>query len=280
MFAMQNGTPVEKKLTRSNQSSEKLLLVLEKMAELGQPLRLQDIAQSAGLNPSTALRFVGALERRGYVYQDPQTQRYCTTMKICVLSNRVLANMNNNVRDLSRSILRNLSCLFGEAACMSVEQDMQALYTDIQDGPDQILRSTRRIGSIAPLHCTGAGKLMLTNYSSAELDHYIESKGLPRFTSRTLCTREELAAELENIRRQGYACDNEECELGVRCVAVASRDDTGRVSHCFSVTGPCARLTDDKIQAHLPTMCDMAYRLSRLLGYSGSRADWPGAECP
>lgn len=273
---MQDVASVEKKLTRSNQSSEKLLSVLETMIELGQPLRLQDIAQSTNLNPSTALRFVGALVQCGYVYQDPQTQRYCTTMKICVLSNKVQINVHNNVRDLSRSILRSLSHMFREASCISIEQDMQALYTDVQDGPDQILRTTRRIGNIAPLHCTDVGKLMLTNYSSAELDHYIEVKGLPRFTSQTLCTREALAAELDNIRQRGYAYDNEECELGVRCVAVPSRDYTGRVSYCLSVTGPCTRLTDSKIQANLPHMCDMAYQLSIMLGYSGRREDWPG----
>lgn len=274
---MQNAISADKKLTKSNQSSEKLLLVLEKMIELGQPMRLQEIAQSTDMNPSTTLRFVGALEQCGYVHQDPQTQRYCITMKLCVLSSKVLANMNNNVRDLSRSLLRTLSHLFREAACMSIEQNMQVLYTDVQDGPDQLLRTTQRIGNIAPMHCTGVGKLMLTNYSDAELEHYIEEKGLPRFTSRTLCTREDLVAELNNIRQRGYAYDNEECELGVRCVAVPARDYTGRVSYCLSVTGPCTRLTDHKIQTNLSYMCDMAYQLSLVLGYSGSRNDWPGA---
>jgi DNA-binding IclR family transcriptional regulator len=274
---MQGMSVQEKKLTKSNQSSEKLLLVLEKMIALGQPQRLQDIAREVEMNPSTTLRFVGALEECGYVNQDPQTQKYCITMKICALSGKVLANMNNNVRDLGRSILRSLSHLFQESACMSVEKDMAVLYTDVQDGPDQMLRTMQHIGNIAPMHCTGVGKLMLTNYSDAELDQYIEAKGLPRFTPKTLCCREDLVHELDNIRQRGYAYDNEECEIGARCVAVAARDHTRRVAYCLSVTGPSTRLTDAKIRANIPYMFDMAYQLSIMLGYPGSRSDWPSA---
>ena len=140
---------------------------------------------------------------------------------------------------------------------------MELVYTDVVDGPDNMLRIMQRIGKKAPLHSTGIGKLLLLNYSNKQLNELIATKGLTALTPNTLVSREALVERLEQIRRQGYALDDEECELGARCVAAPVRDYTG-----ISISGPVSRLTKEHIQVIIPVVQEVADKISKLLAYS------------
>ena len=257
--------PGEEKITRSNQSSEKLLTLLETMSEQDEPMRLQDISRMVGMNASTALRFIFTLQKKGYVTQDKDTGRYSLTYKICAIAGNV--SSRRSMRDICTSYLRNISHIFGESANIAEEHDMSVVYTEVVNGPRQMLMTTQRIGNIAPMHCTGVGKLLLLNYSIQQIDQLIATKGLPRFTEHTITTREGLLKELEQIRRQGYAFDNEECETGARCIAAPVRDYTGKVVSGISVSGPTIRMTDEAIFAKLPFLLDAAAQISAHMGY-------------
>ena len=264
---MMNYATTTQKITKPNQSSDKLLTILEYLSTCSEPVRLQDIADNVNLNASTVLRFVTALEQNGYVIQDSYTQKYSMTMKICSLANKMVANLNNKIHDMGRPLLRSLSRIFEESTCLAVEKEMSVVYIDVQDGPDHLLSSMQYIGKMAPMHCTGVGKLLLLNYTEVEIDKYIAIKGLPRFTKNTLCTKESLLKELEIIRKQGYAFDDEECEIGAKCLAVPVYDYRGKVIACLSVTGSIFRMTPEKIYKNLPYMLDAAAQLSTMMGY-------------
>ena len=134
-----------------------------------------------------------------------------------------------------------------ESACLAIDQDMMVVYVDVVDGPDNMLKTMQRIGKRAPLHSTGVGKALLIDYSNHEIEHMIK-KGLTPLTPHTITTKEDLIAELEKIRKKGYAIDDEECEIGARCVAAPIWDYTGRVVAGISVSGPVSRMNIEKIE--------------------------------
>ena len=101
----------------------------------------------------------------------------------------------------------------------------------------------QRIGSSAPLHSTAAGKLFLTNYSEDQLQAYLMTAPLARFTEKTITTREKLLKELDLIKNFGFSVDNEENEDGIKCIAYQIRNISGKVVSCISTTGPAFRIT-------------------------------------
>ncbi|MDL2319386.1 IclR family transcriptional regulator [Eubacteriales bacterium OttesenSCG-928-A19] len=254
----------------SNQSAAKTLAVIEHLAARdNQPQRLQDIAGELSMSASTAFRFLQALAASGYVQQDPASSRYFLTTKICSVAHSVSSNIH--LHDLALPIMKALAADWGESVCLAIEQDMTVVYVGVVQGPDQMLRTMQHIGNRAPMHCTGVGKLLLLNYTEDEIDTLIARKGLPALTGNTLTTREALIAELAAVRDRDCAYDNEECEIGARCIAVPARDYTKRVVAALSVTGPIFRMTDDRLRERMDSILAARDALSALLGYDAAR---------
>lgn len=257
---------IKEKSTLKNKTVAKALDVIEYLASVNnEPMRLQDIADGLSMNVSTALRYLTALCERGYVQQDPNTLRYNLTFKICSIANKVSANIR--LYDIALPIMKQIASTFDESVCLAIEQDMTVVYIGIVEGPDQMLRTMQRIGNRAPMHCTGVGKLLLLNYNEEEIDKMIEQKGLTVFTKNTISTKESLLKELITVRQNGYAYDNEECEIGARCIAVPIRDYTRKIIACISVTGPIFRLTNEKINKNIGYLLKKSRELSNMLGY-------------
>ena len=249
----------------NNQSTDKVLAILELLSHSSEPLRLIDIAHRLNFNSSTALRFLNSLEQNGYVHKDKETLKYRMTYKICGLASHV--SSSTDLVMIASQPLRDLSALLRECACLAVEQDYSIIYIYVSDGPGQILRTTQRIGKEAPMHCTGIGKMILSDFPEERIDEMIARRGLTKYTEHTLITKEQLMEELQAIRSRGYAYDNEECELGARCIAVPIRNYSGHVIASISVTGPTGRMTDAFIQANLPRILSTANEISYQFGY-------------
>ncbi len=256
--------------TQSNQSAEKLLLLIETMSTLDEPIRLQDLAKRLDMNVSTVLRFLAPLQRHGYADQDPESSRYFLTFKLCGIANNISSRLD--IRAVARPAMRNLAHIFKESANLSIESDMAVLYVEVVNGPSKTIMAMQRIGHIAPLHCTGVGKLFLLEYSEQKLDQYIAVKGLTRFTDHTITNRERLRKELDEIRQRGYSFDNEECEEGARCVAAPIRDYSGKVVAGLSVSGPTTRMHDAHIYSSLPYLLEAAEQISFRLNWKGKSA--------
>jgi len=256
----------KEKSTLKNKSAVKALDVIEFLAAANnEPMRLQDIAAGLSMNVSTVLRYLTALCECGYARQDPDTLRYYLTFKICSIANKVSVNIR--LYDIALPIMKQIAAKYDESVCLAIEQDMTVIYIGIVQGPDQMLRTMQRIGNRAPMHCTGVGKLLLLNHSEEEIDKMIKEKGLPVFTANTISTKESLMQELNKIRKNGYAYDNEECEIGARCIAVPIRDYTQRIVACISVTGTIFRMTDEKLEHNMDYLLSQAGKLSNMLGY-------------
>ena len=253
------------KSAKLNQSVEKVLQIIETMAQSREPLRLQDISMKVKMPSSTTLRLINTLMNCGYANQDPNTLRYTLSLKFMEIGSLVSSQLN--IRDIAHPYLVELSKKCKESVCLAIEQNMEVVYIDVIDGPDGMLKITQRIGKIAPIHSTGVGKLMLLNYDSSQIEHMIKTKGMAALTPNTITTKQELLNELKKIKNQGYALDNEECELGARCLSVGIKDYTGKIVAGISVSGPVTRMSMNYIEEIKDIVMDTSGKVSELLAY-------------
>ncbi|MBS6644384.1 MAG: IclR family transcriptional regulator [Clostridiaceae bacterium] len=262
---MRNEEKDDKIKAQGNQSSVKLLKVFEHLVLKREPQRLLDIANDLKMNSSTVLRFLATLVNEGYVEQNEETLKYFPTYKICALAN----NVNNYVdmRMIARPYMEQLAKIFGESVCMAVEENMRSVYIEVIRESNQSLMMVQSVGNAVPMHCTGNGKVMLLNYSEEDLDKLIRVEGLARYTENTLTSKWQLVRELEKIRERGFAYDEEERELGARCVAFPIYNYTGKVVAGLSVTGPKNRMTDELIEPRLDDFRRISLEISKKLGY-------------
>lgn len=251
--------------TKRNQSIAKALQIVEVMADAEGPMRLQDIGKNVKLPASTVLRFLKTLMDHGYVEQNPRTLQYYLTLKFCQISERIKRQIK--VRDIAHPVLVELSRELSEATSLAVARDGQVVYVDVVEGPDHMLQTLQRIGKIAPMNSTGVGKALMQDYSGEEINALVTQHGLPKLTPKTIGSKRALVKELAQVRELGYATDDEECEVGVRCVAAPVRDYSGAVVAAISTSGPVGRLTPGKAKKIAPRMIGAAAEISRQLGY-------------
>ncbi|QAT48489.1 IclR family transcriptional regulator [Caproiciproducens sp. NJN-50] len=252
-----------------NQSVEKVFLILETMASCREPVQLRRLAELTGCPPSTAIRFLRTLMKLGYVRQDPESQKYFLTFRLCRLAGQI--RDASPLNRIARPVMETLARRCGESVCLAVEQENRAVYVEVVDGPDHLVRSLQRIGSSSPLHCTGVGKLLLLNRSPEELDRFFREQTLTRFTKNTLTEPKAVLDALGQARSRGYTFDNEECEIGARCVAFPVRDFTGKIAAGLSVTGTVFHISDEFVRHYAPAIKAAADEISGILGYSEAK---------
>ena len=250
---------------KKNQSLGKALQIFEVLASHAAPLRLQDLAHELKMPESTLLRFLNTMIDYGYVSREDHTSRYSLTLKLAQLGSRV--HSNYPFQKVIHPYLEEVSRELQEPVSLSVERDGSVVYIDTVDGPDHMLRTLQRIGKVAPMHSTGAGKVLLLNYSRPLLEGYVESKGLPAFTEHTITTSKEFLAEINTVKQRGFAYDNQECEIGVRCVAFPIKDFSGKNIAAISVSAPITRLSPEKEERVIQVLQEVSLRVSEKLGW-------------
>ncbi|MDR1863512.1 MAG: IclR family transcriptional regulator, partial [Treponema sp.] len=250
---------------KKNQSLRKALQILEGMTKIHTPARLQDIARNLKMPQSTLLRFLNTFIDFGYVGQDPGTSCYYLTLKLAEIGCR--AKENFPFQNSLSKYVKEISHKFNESASLSIEHDMQMVYVVTEEGPNRMLQTLQRIGRIAPMHATGVGKLHLLNYSDARLQDLEQKFGFPQFTEHTITSIEALRKELLQIRKQGYAIDNEECEVGVRCIAVPVKNFSGAVVAGISLSAPVTRLDKQRVDEIIAYLKDISVHASKELGW-------------
>lgn len=247
-----------------NLSIMKALDIIEFLADEGNaPQRLSDIAAALGMNGSTCSRFLSSLMARGYVRQEPDSARYSLSLKFCMIADRI--NANQQLCALAMPVMREISRTVNESVCLAVEQSGMVEYIGVIPAPDQMMMTLQRIGNRAPMYCTGIGKLLLCGRSREEIVRIMEAQPMTPFTPHTITDLPTLFDELQKVKEADYALDNEECEIGARCVALPIRNAAGQIIAGLSVTGPIFRITHQKVQEILPYLSAQAKRISDIL---------------
>lgn len=245
------------------QSVDRTLDVLEALAKRSGATGISELAQIVGLHVSTVHRLLATLVDRGYVRQDPETSRYHLGSRIFILSSA--ADVHLDLRLVARPYLERMMRHSGETANLVTASDSEVVYLD-QVASMHLVKMFTAPGMRVPFYCTGTGKAILAHKAAAVVDAVLRGT-LKRYTRHTLVNRAAIENELAQVRRLGYALDNEEMEEGVRCLAVPIFDRRRQVVGALSVSGPTTRMTLDRAEKLAANACAIANELSRQLGY-------------
>jgi IclR family acetate operon transcriptional repressor len=244
------------------QSLARGLAILEKLAEAQDGLGITELAEEFGVDKGSISRLLQTLANYGFAEKDPTTRRYYLGPRIVRLSRTMLNRMP--LRDTARPFLNQLVELTGECAHLAIVAQGQALYID-QAEATSALRVTTGIGTLAPLYCTALGKVLLA-FGNAP-----EPATLSAYTVRTITDPNLLRLHLEQVRSQGYAIDDEEFELGVRCIAVPIYDYRDKCVAAFGISGPTSRITLDVLGPTARTVQEVGRALSSRLSFQSER---------
>lgn len=228
------------------QSLVRALSIVNRLAEADEGATLTDLAQQVGLSASTAHRLLTTLEQERYVHFDPERRLWSVGVQAFVAGSAFVKT--RNLAGVARPLMRRLMEESGETVNLAVEDEGQAIYL-AQVECRQMMRAFARPGGRVPLHCSGVGKALLTRVNDRDLARILHRHGLPKLTARTLHTPAALRQDLADARARGYALDDEEHAVGLRCVAALVFDEGEQAIAAVSVLGPMARITDDRVGA-------------------------------
>jgi IclR family transcriptional regulator, KDG regulon repressor len=228
-----------------------------------QPMSLTEISKKLGLGKSSVYRLLVTLVRRGYVERDPHSDRYQLTYGLFALGSRAVERLG--LREVAQPIMQRLGSQTGESVNLGVLDGFRTVSIHLVESAHP-LHIHMRIGGV-PAHATSTGKVLLAALPPDELARRLTGRRLMNLTDRTIKNRAALQKELRRVRDQGYAVDDEECSLGLRCVGAPVRDHHGTVVAALSVVAPCHRLPSSALQAAAGTVREAAQEISRRLGF-------------
>ena len=244
----------------SIQVIERMISLLDTLARYPDPVSLKELSAATSLHPSTAHRILNDLVLKRFVDRsEPGTYRL--GMRLLELGNVVKSRLN--VREAALDFMRLLHRKTNQTVNLSVRQSDEIVYIDRAFSERSGMQVVRAIGGRAPLHLTSTGKLFLSIDDPKMVRAYATRTGLAGHNKNSITDLGKLERELSLVRALGYARDNEELELGVRCMAAGIRDDSGKLIAGLSISAPADRLQEEWVDDLVTT----AQQISVVLGY-------------
>ena len=245
------------------QSLVRALSLVNRIASADDGLTLTELAQQVGLSPSTAHRLLTTLQQERYVHFDAERRLWSMGVQAFVAGSAFL-----KTRSLAAAARPHMRALMEEAeetVNLAVEDEAAAVYLS-QVECRQMMRAFARPGGRVPLHCSGVGKALLSAMTPAALARVLHRHGLPRVAIKTLNTTPALKADLLASRARGYAVDDEEHAVGLRCIAAVIFNENADAVAALSLSGPMARIPDERIPLLGQLVRDRADAITGQLG--------------
>jgi DNA-binding IclR family transcriptional regulator len=270
-FAIQNSVSYAEEIMRMShkdtskptiQVLERSFALLDLLADHPDPVSLKEISERTGLHPSTAHRILNDLTIGRYVDR-PQAGIYRLGMRLLELGNLVKARLD--VREAALVPMRELHKMTLQPVNLSMRQGDEIVYIERAYSERSGMQVVRTVGGRAPLHLTSVGKLFLAHDDPGRVRAYAARTGLTGHTRNSITDVNRLERELATVRATGVARDDEELELGVRCMAAGIFDDQGKLLAGLSVSSPADRLEE----GWLDRVKSTAAQISSALGYRG-----------
>ena len=241
---------------------ERAFSLLDLLASHQEPVTLKVISEQSGLHPSTAHRILNDLTIGRYVDR-PEPGSYRLGMRLLELGNLVKARLD--VRDAALAPMRELHKLTHQPVNLSMRQGDEIVYVERTYSERSGMQVVRAIGGRAPLHLTSVGKLFLAQDDAQRVRAYASRTGLAGHTRNSITDLASLERELSRVTQYGTARDDEELELGVRCMAAGILDDQGKLVAGLSISAPADRLEESWLERLRAT----AAQISSALGHRG-----------
>lgn len=248
----------------SVQVIERMFTLIDVLASREEAVSLKEISESTGLHPSTAHRILNDLALGQFVDR-PESGSYRLGMRFLELGNLVKGRLS--VRDAALTPMRNLHKLIQQPVNLSVRQGDEIVYIERAYSERSGMQVVRAIGGHAPLHLTSTGKLFLAADEPQRVRAYATRTGLSGNTRNSITQLPALERELARARQYGIARDNEELELGVKCIAAGVYDDQSKLIAGLSISAPADRLDESWLSKLEAT----AYEISQALGFHGPK---------
>jgi len=242
------------------------LRLLQLFSESPHGLTAKQVAGRSRLPVSTVHRFLANLEGAGYLNCGGDGM-YHLGIACFAIGQAALGQLD--IRRVSLPYLQELNRQTRETLHLTVRHGLSAVYVEKLDSPEP-LRIHSRIGAAVPLYCTAVGKVMLAYMPDDERARVLPQLALKRLTPNTVGNLQELEAELYRVRKNGYACDLEEHELHIRCVAAPIWDHAGGVNASLSITAPTVRMAVSRLRQLAPLIQTAGLQISRELGYQAT----------
>ena len=241
---------------------ERMFTLIEILSTREDAISLKEISEQSGLHPSTAHRILNDLATGRFV-ERPAAGSYRLGMRLLELGNLVKARLN--VRDAALAPMRELHKLTQQPVNLSMRQGDEILYVERTYSERSGMQVVRAIGGRAPLHLTSVGKLFLASDDPQRLRAYAVRTGLPGQTRNSITELPILERELSKARQYGIARDNEELELGVRCMAAGIYDDQNKLVAGLSISAPADRLDESWLSKLQTTASEISAALGHTL---------------
>ncbi len=225
---------------------------------------LTGLASETGLHKSTVYRILETLEGLNWVRREAKSGLYRLGVGIFELGSRAVCGLN--FYNVSRSYMDDLVNLTGQSVHLVVHDNGEALYLNKIEKPGAFITQPSNVGYRLPMHCTAVGKVLMAFMSKKEVEAIIQKKGLPRFTENTIVEKDDLLRALSEIRSKGYALDDEEIKVGLRCIAAPIKGHTGNVVATISVSGLTSFFNDEKLPELTKGVTGTARKISGELG--------------
>lgn len=253
------------------QALDRGLVLLEDLANRGSAT-LADLSLRNGLAASTAHRILATLAQHGFVEIDDRSQQWSVGMEAFRIGSHYLTRMN--VVEASRSAMRELMEATGETSNLGISDNGDVVFVSQVESHNPI-RAFFRPGTRGYMHCSGIGKALLSVLDSESVKRILRKKGLPEFTEKTLTNPDALFSNLENAKQRGWALDDEERYLGMRCVAAPIFNAFGEAIAGISVSGPAVRFPDEEVEEIGPLVRRAANDVTKSIGGTpgGKRKD-------
>jgi DNA-binding IclR family transcriptional regulator len=253
-----------KKINRV-QSIDRAVAIMECFNEERKELKLSEISMMLELNKSTVHGIITTLKYHGFVSQDENTQKYRLGLRFIEFGEKVMNSIS--IRNVALPIINKVCLKIEETVHIAMLDGFNIVWIEKQECNRSIKTSTT-IGAKMPAYTTADGKVILSHQNKDKINDYFPKK-IPKFTPNTITSKQNLLKQLEAIKENGYAIDNEEYIEGIKCVAAPIFDHEGNVWLSISTTGPAFRMTETKINELKVIIKEAANEISYRIGYRG-----------
>ncbi len=250
--------------TRSVPALERAFSALELLAASKSGLSLPELSRQLELPKSSMHSLLLTMERRGYLHRNLKTNRYLFGLKLFSLANMALAGLE--LREKAAPFLRALSGRTRLTVHLAMLDRNEAVLIEKME-PPAVYKLATWLGKRMDVHCTAVGKAMIAYLEEPELDELIRTRGLPRHNDNTIATSKRLKEDLAKTRRLGYSLDDEEDEVGYRCIGAPIFDSTSRVIAGISVSASTSHMDSVNPAIIADQVKQCAVSISAILGY-------------
>jgi len=247
------------------QAVDHALDLLEQFHDDVDELGVTELSKRLKLHKNNVFRLLATLESRSYIEQNKVTENYRLGLKTLELGQTFIKQMG--LLRQSRPILEWLVKECNETSYVAILKEFHIVYLEVVE-TDLTVRVVPRVGARLPAYCTAAGKIQMAYMTEEELENYLPNKELKRNTPNTITDKEDFKRHLKDVAEMGYAVDNEELDVGVKCVGAPIRDYTRRIVGAVSISGPSMRFSDERMEKELiPLVRKASEEISLKLGF-------------